>query len=335
MKTRAFTLVELLIVIVILGVLLALLVPAGSRAWAVARATWCRDNLRQIHNGFYVHRAQAEELAGLFPKADQFPSIPRMAMESPRTFICPEDDYDAEAGDGQSAVVDPLSHLVYRNIDSSSWKPPRNIEICFDDPAHQGFGHMHMGTWRGSDARGEYIEIGLNDNSPVTENYYMSGESHDGIIRIYLNDGGRTIAKLIKYSCGEYNCVLFDGKPLFEGPNDPPGVTDPASEQYGWMGPGTSKNGMEVELGVTWTMRCSYGMTVGAEQFRSGVHKILVIDHPRRMADYTRPDFWEMLEESARHFGHINVLFSDGSVQSFSPMEIDPLVPGNHRLWEP
>jgi len=102
MKTRAFTLVELLIVIVILGVLLALLVPVGSRAWAVAHATWCRDNLRQIYNGFYVHRAQTGELVGLFPKADQFPSIPKMAMESPRTFICPEDD--AEAEDAQMSM---------------------------------------------------------------------------------------------------------------------------------------------------------------------------------------------------------------------------------------
>jgi len=326
MKTRAFTLVELLIVIVILGVLLALLVPAGSMAWAVARATVCRDNLRQIYSGFYVHRAQAEELAGLFPKADQFPFIPKTAMESPRTFICPEDDYDADAVDGQSAVGDPLAHLVYINR-------PRNLEICFADPDHQGLGHMHLGTWGGSDARGEYIEIGLNDNSPITENYWNSGESHDGIIRIYLNDGGRTIAKLIKYSCGEYNCVLLDGQPLFVGPND---ITDPNHEAYGWLGPEASKNGDEVELGVTWTMRCSYGMTVGAEQFRSGVHKILVMDHPWRMAYYTRPDFQEMLEESARHLGHINVLFSDGSVQSFSPMEIDPLVPGNRpRLWEP
>ncbi|MGB2998624.1 MAG: type II secretion system protein [Phycisphaerae bacterium] len=325
MKTRAFTLVELLIVIVILGVLLALLVPAGSMAWAVARATVCRDNLRQIYSGFYVHRAQAEELAGLFPKADQFPFIPKTAMESPRTFICPEDDYDA---DGQSAVGDPLAHLVYINR-------PRNLEICFDDPAHQGFGHMHLGTWGGSDARGEYIEIGLNDNYPIVENYWNDWESHDGIIRIYLNDGGKTIAKLMKYSCSEYNCVLFDGKPLFTASSDPPGVTDPSSQMYGWMGPGTSKNGMEVKLGVTWTMRCSYGMTAGAEQFQSGVHKILVIDHPRRRADYTRPDFQELLEESARHFGYINILFSDGSVQSFSPMEIDPLVPDNHRLWEP
>ncbi|HUS44918.1 MAG TPA: type II secretion system protein [Phycisphaerae bacterium] len=325
MKTRAFTLVELLIVIVILGVLLALLVPVGSRAWAVAHATWCRDNLRQIYNGFYVHRAQAGELAGLFPKAEQFPFIPKTAMESPRTFICPEDDHDADAGGGQMAVTDLLALLVYINR-------PRSLEISFADPDHQGFGHMHLGTWEGSDAKGDYIEIGLNDNSPITENYINNWESHDGIIRVYPNIGGTAIAKLIKYSCGEYNCVLFDGQPVFVSPSD---TTDPNNEAYGWLGPDTSKNGMEVELGVTVAMRCSYGMTVGAEQFQSGVHKILVIDHPKLRADYTRPDFQEMLEESARHLGYINILFSDGSVQSFSPMEIDPLVPDNHRLWEP
>jgi prepilin-type N-terminal cleavage/methylation domain-containing protein/prepilin-type processing-associated H-X9-DG protein len=64
MVKRAFTLVELLIVIAIIAVMVAILLPALARARDAATATACLSNLRQISNVLHMY---ANEYAGLCP----------------------------------------------------------------------------------------------------------------------------------------------------------------------------------------------------------------------------------------------------------------------------
>ena len=334
MNRSAFTLIELLVVIVILALLLALLVPAGQHAWTAVRTTICRNNLYHIYQTFGLAAADARlsdsGQTPFFPKPDEWMGTAISCSETSNILVCPE--WRGEGGEDAEVQVggpeaNPLSRMVYVHR-------VRSFQVAFDDPSHQGFGHMNLGTWTGSDARGEYIEIGLDDNDVVTE-AYMNTDGHDGIIRVYLDDGGKTTAKLMKYSCGEYNCVHFDGEPLFvDAATDEPGVSDPASEMYGWLGPGTSKNGMEVELeGATGV--CSYGMAKGAELFGTGHHKILVMDYDKSIVDPTVSTSHDLLLKAGRHFGQINILFTDGSINSFGPTEIDPLIPRNADFWAP
>lgn len=84
-RRHAFTIVELLVVITIIGMLVALLLPALGFAREAARQTQCRNNLRQVGVAFLQYEGAYGEFPGFAgeqaPLAVQFPdergSFPR------------------------------------------------------------------------------------------------------------------------------------------------------------------------------------------------------------------------------------------------------------------
>jgi len=64
-RARGFTLIELLVVISIIGLLIALLLPAIKKAKETARRSLCLSNVRQVITGCHVY---AEENDGYFPE---------------------------------------------------------------------------------------------------------------------------------------------------------------------------------------------------------------------------------------------------------------------------
>ena len=70
MKRNAFTLVELLIVVVILAILAAIALPKFSNASQTARASMLADDLRIIRTQLEVFRGQHNGVAAGYPNCD-------------------------------------------------------------------------------------------------------------------------------------------------------------------------------------------------------------------------------------------------------------------------
>ena len=93
---RAFTLVELLVVVAIIGVLVALLLPAVQAARATARRMQCANNLRQIglgmHQYFDVHKGEFPAMSHEVDRSDSWIFTLAPHMENVDDIrLCPDD----------------------------------------------------------------------------------------------------------------------------------------------------------------------------------------------------------------------------------------------------
>jgi prepilin-type N-terminal cleavage/methylation domain-containing protein len=117
MKRKAFTLVELMVVIAIIALLVVLVMPSMSTVYSLARATICRGQLEKLGGAFAIAQGQKPiysagnpALLGVYPKKLTWPSIPRNAVDDPVLYHCPEDP-----NKGQPNTGSMFKQLEYEN----------------------------------------------------------------------------------------------------------------------------------------------------------------------------------------------------------------------------
>jgi prepilin-type N-terminal cleavage/methylation domain-containing protein len=81
-KQEGFTLIELMVVILIIGILVAIAVPVFFAAQNNAQAGACKDNLRTIDSSIMQYSASTESGATLYP-ADITALVPTYIRDYP------------------------------------------------------------------------------------------------------------------------------------------------------------------------------------------------------------------------------------------------------------
>lgn len=158
--SRAFTLVELLVVISVIGLLMGILIPALNKARGVASRTYCMSNLRQIGVAF---RAYLDDNRDIFPPACNIayaitdtndpmyaPPITKFLgpiLKEPKVFICKADtvyyrknncgvsyEYRGQGPGGLGGIA------INQSFDAQEGIKEKNIEVMNDfDAIHPGF----------------------------------------------------------------------------------------------------------------------------------------------------------------------------------------------------
>ena len=119
---NAFTLVELLVVILIIGILMALLLPAVQAARSASRTTQCQNNLRQI--GLGIHNFH--NVRGHLPHATNFAAA----------------DFSDGSGTGTSLLS--LFTVILPYMDKSTVYANYHLDLPYTDPLNQEAIHQPM-----------------------------------------------------------------------------------------------------------------------------------------------------------------------------------------------
>jgi prepilin-type N-terminal cleavage/methylation domain-containing protein/prepilin-type processing-associated H-X9-DG protein len=317
-KRSAFTLVELLVVITIIGMLIALLLPAVQAVRENARQVDCSNNIRQLGVGTQAYETAKENLPGysqlLRPTRTKLSTIGYNADANKFTVEAVEaaDDLDTASGFSWATVL--LPHLEQGDVWDRIRNPVRNgndiepvqvsaidIFICPSDQEARSLAGLaalsysaNTGAWdRDSSGNfiGDFKENGVFHNLADHERYAASGAPKAPKMRLgAIKDGTATTLMYVENVNKSYL---------------PPVGSSPNTPQFGWLGVPNGKAPSEQQLGVVWVAEV-------APQFGDGlINQERINGNEQELVDFTT-EFPRFARPSSPHGSGFNAAFCDG-----------------------
>jgi len=367
-RRRAFTLVELLVVVTIIGLLIALLMPAVHTAREAGRKAQCANNLHQI--GVAAQNFQSRSPGNVPVDAMSWTGTLMPFMEGVGSMKrCPNDDEEGGAdlsaytfyvrNTGMEIPFEPYQahardgtiHCQRSGDDPNSPDPnnhPRADSVRLGPPYGAAYWENRSRRQRRWPAYPESFILEFEDLVGGGDFDYSDCVT---LYDWYDGDEDRPDTNAPGYldGAGQYRCefILKDAGYTFElwGPG---GASD---RIYSPFNPGH----------VWWVSggeHVSYGMNVRSTRLVQDSHRLLAVEYWGPVAKVVFPDpdlvdpatwspaWFEDVGEidehdywagwghgRARHLGLMNVLFVDGHVEARYPSSVDPILDAEY--WIP
>lgn len=283
---RAFTLVELVVVIGILVALVSMLLPALTRAMASARSMQCASNLQQIGIGFAAYSSAYQ---GWLPPVNSYAA--HMATASG---FAPTDWALAKDYGMWNALGAFLGYPEFGGV-----KDPGGVSPTPDDVVYTGY--IKFGSYWGSNADGGRKFRKSVFFCPELRSY------PDSFVGPFAGAGYGESTYLQKFPSGPgtYNVPATGGTP---------GHAYGKTTNYGLPRPITSIKTASQAIAVS--EKGGFNSST-SPKFLPAINTLTIANYPARKTGAPADD-WDMY----RHSGGCNILFADGHVAYYKGTDI-------------